>query len=148
MLGEDTLIDAIMDTRQQIDFLWQFFMSVQIAIFALIFLYEEAVEKLNMMARGLAIMAVALFNTINGNALRQTYLLLDAMMDQYRVLYGQVDRFQPKFYEQFVLASFTDRPEIVLITHGLAFFVVLIALVVSRLMHRSRARQPAWPERH
>jgi len=137
MLGEDTLIDAIMDTRQQVDFLWQFFMSVQIAIFALIFLYEEAVEKLNTMARLLAIVAVALFNAINGNALRQTYGLLDAMMDQYRVLYGQVERFQPKFYEKFVLASFTDRPDIVFITHGLAFSVVLLALILNRSMRRA-----------
>jgi hypothetical protein len=136
MLAEDVLIDAIIETRQQIDFLWQFFMTVQIAVFALIVLYDEAVEKLNLAARGLAIFAIGLFDYINGNALRQTYRLLDSMMDQYRVLYGQVDRFQPQFYEQFVMASFADRPGIVLVTHGLALSVVAIALVVNRLMHR------------
>ncbi|MEW5964342.1 MAG: hypothetical protein AB1749_12340 [Pseudomonadota bacterium] len=138
MLAEDVLIDAIIETRQQIDFLWQFFMTVQIAVFALIVLYDEAVEKLSLAARALAIFAIALFDYINGNALRQTYRLLDSMMDQYRVLYGQVDRFQPQFYEQFVMASFADRPGIVLVTHGLALSVVAIALVVNRLMHRGR----------
>lgn len=137
MLAEDVLIDAIIETRQQIDFLWQFFMTVQIAIFALVVLYDEAVEKLNLLARGLAIFAIALFDYINGNALQKTYRLLDAMMDQYRVLYGQVDRFQPQFYEQFVMASFADRPGIVLITHGLALAVVIVALILSRLMKRA-----------
>lgn len=137
MLAEDVLIDAIIETRQQIDFLWQFFMTVQIAIFALVVLYDEAVEKLNLLARGLAIFAIALFDYINGNALQKTYRLLDAMMDQYRVLYGQVDRFQPQFYEHFVMASFADRPGIVLITHGLALAVVIVALILSRLMKRA-----------
>ena len=40
---EDALISAVMDTRQQIDFLWQFFVSVHIAIFALLLLYDHAV---------------------------------------------------------------------------------------------------------
>lgn len=139
MLAEDTLIDAIMETRQQIDFLWQFFMTVQIAVFALLLIYDEAVDNLSSGARALAMVAIALFTAINGNALRQTYLLLDAMMDQYRVLYGQVERFQPKFYEQFVLASFADRPDVVLVTHGLAFAAVVVALILSRHFRRASA---------
>jgi len=37
------LIEAILGFRSQIDFLWQFFVSVHIAIFALLFIYDEAV---------------------------------------------------------------------------------------------------------
>ena len=42
MIQEATLIEAILGFRAQIDFLWQFFVTVHIAIFALLFIYDEA----------------------------------------------------------------------------------------------------------
>ena len=112
MIQESTLIEAILGFRAQIDFLWQFFVTVHIAIFALLFIYDEAVESLNVVARIFAIAGVAAFEWINGKALANTYLLLDATLDQYRALYGQVDRFQPDFFRHFVNMSFADRPAI------------------------------------
>jgi hypothetical protein len=63
---------------------------------------DEAVESLNIIAHIFAIAGVALFEWINGKALANTYLLLDATLDQYRALYGQADRFQPDFFRHFV----------------------------------------------
>lgn len=136
MLQEGVLIEAIIDTRTQIDFIWQVFITVHIALFALVFLYSEAVSQWNVAARIMALAGIALFDWINGKALVSTYLLLDAMQDQYRALYGQVERFQPKFYEHFVLAQYADRPDMVLITHGMAFAVVFIVLVARHLINR------------
>ncbi len=136
MLQESVLIEAIIDTRTQIDFIWQVFITVHIALFALVFLYSETVAQWNVAARTMALAGIALFDWINGKALVSTYLLLDAMQDQYRVLYGQVERFQPKFYEHFVLAQYTDRPDMVLITHGMAFAVVFVVLVARHLINR------------
>ena len=107
MIQEATLIEAILGFRAQIDFLWQFFVTVHIAIFALLFIYDEAVESLNIIARIFAIAGVALFEWINGKAPANTYLLLDATLDQYRTLYGQADRFQPDFE---LRGSPRDRP--------------------------------------
>jgi hypothetical protein len=121
MIQESTLIEAILGFRAQIDVLWQFFVTVHIAIFALLFIYDEAVESLNIIARIFAIAGVALFEWINGKALANTYLLLDATLDQYRTLYGQADRFQPDFFRHFVSMSFADRPATVLVTHSMAF---------------------------
>ena len=137
VLQEGVLIQAIVETRTQIDFIWQVFITVHIALFALLFIYSEAINTWNAMARIFALLGVALFDWINGKALVQTYLLLDAMQDQYRFLYGQVDRFQPKFYEHFVLAQYADRPDMVMITHGLAFAVVFVVLVARHLIHRA-----------
>lgn len=78
-----------------------------------------------------------MFEYINGTAISKAYLLLDAMQDQYRALYGQVERFQPKFYEHFVLAQYADRPDMVLITHGSAFVVIFIVLIARHLIHRA-----------
>lgn len=141
MIGEESLINAILSLRAQIDFLWQFFVTVHIAIFALLLIYDEAVESLNAIARLFALAGVALFEWINGKALANTYMLLDATLEQYRALYGQTDRFEPVFFERFVSMSFADRPATVLITHSMAFAVILLALVSREFIQSRRKRQ-------
>lgn len=128
-LNEGTLVEAIMDAREQIDFLWQFFVTVHIAIFALIFIYEHAVEGLNWMGRVFSIAGIAVFEWINGNALANAYLLLDSMHDQYRWSFGQADRFHPAFYDHFVLLNYATRPDMVVFTHSAALGIVLLAFV-------------------
>lgn len=134
MIEEHALIDMVLHARSQIDFLWQFFITVHIAIFALLFIYSEAVESLNFLARALAIAGIALFDWINGNALKGAYNLLDASHDQYRALYGSADRFQPDFFHHFVQATFGDRPMMVNVTHGMAFAVVIMSLLSIRFI--------------
>lgn len=141
MIQEATLIDAILSIRGQIDFLWQFFVTVHIALFALLFIYDEAVENLNIIARLFALVGVALFEWINGKALASTYMLLDATLDQYRALYGHAERFQPAFFQHFVGQSFTDRPATVLITHSMAFVVIILAFLSREFIQTRRKRQ-------
>jgi len=117
-LQESTLVEAMMDVRGQVDFLWQFFVTVHIALFALLFIYDHAVEGLNAIAKFFAVIGVAAFEWINGNALTNAYLLLDSMQEQYRWSFGQIDRFHPAFYEHFVLATFATRPTMVVVTHA------------------------------
>ena len=142
MLQEATLVEGIMATRAQIDFLWQFFVTAHIAIFALLFIYDEAVENLNFIARALALGGIGLFEWINGKALANTYHLLDAFLEQYRALYGQQDRFEPSFFQHFVQMSFEDRPATVLVTHTTAFVVVLLALISREFMQSRRRNRP------
>ena len=138
--AEEALISAIMETRQQIDFLWQFFVSVHIAVFALLLLYDHAVESMNAAAKFFAMGAVAAFEWINGNALTGAYVLLDSMLEQYRMSFGQADRFHYSFYEHFVLASYEGRPVMVLITHSSALLIVLLAFMSRRFI---QAKAPA-----
>jgi hypothetical protein len=139
-MQEQTLIDAIMQTRGQLDFLWQFFMTVQIALFALLFIYDRAVESLNWFARLLAVTAVALFDWINASALRSSYSLLDALHNQYRADFGQPERFQSMLYEHFVLANFEGRTTMVIVTHSMAFAVVLMAFLWRRFIQHPMPR--------
>ena len=85
-------------------------------------------------AKFFAVLGVAVFEWINGNALAHAYLLLDAMQEQFRWIYGQAERFHPAFYEQFVLASYATRPAMVLMTHSAALVVVLLAFVSRRFI--------------
>lgn len=141
MIEEQALIDMILHARSQVDFLWQFFVTVHIAIFALLFIYNDAVENLNFPARALCIAGIALFDWINGNALKGAYRLLDAAQDQYRVLYGAAERFQPDFFHHFVQASFADRPMMVNVTHGMAFAVVILSLLSIRFIRQRGVRR-------
>lgn len=137
-LEESTLIEAMMDMRGQIDFLWQFFVTVHIALFALLFIYDHAVESLNAVAKFFAAAGVAAFEWINGKALSNAYLMLDAMQEQYRWSFGQVDRFHPAFYEHFVLATYATRPTMVLVTHASALAVILLAFLSRRFIQNRR----------
>jgi hypothetical protein len=137
-LNEGSLVEAMMDARGQIDFLWQFFVSVHIAIFALLFIYDHAVEGFNWIAKIFSVAGIAAFEWINGNALANAYFLLDSMHEQYRWAFGQADRFHPAFYKHFVLESYASRPEMVVYTHSTALAVILLAFM-SRRFIQSRA---------
>jgi hypothetical protein len=145
-IQEQTMIDAIMHTRGQLDFLWQFFVTVQLAIFALLFIYDDAVDNMNRTARALAIAAFGMFDWINGHALRSTYALLDALHQQYRADYGQSARFQPALYELFVQQRYEGKEVMLMLTHGLAFAVVMLALIWRQfIQHDNRAKGTDLP---
>lgn len=141
-LDEAALIEMIMDTRAQIDFLWQFFVTVHIAIFALLFIYGESVERMSVIGKALSSLAIAGFEYINGKALVNTYLLADAMHDQYRSSFGQAERFRDSLYELFVMATFADRPGLVYITHTTALAVVVLAFFSQRFLRRPKPINP------
>ena len=133
-LSDQSIVDAIMQARAQIDFLWQFFVSVHIALFALLFIYDHAIEAMNYVARAFMVAGVGLFNWINGNGIVDSYNLLNALHHQFRFQFGQADKYDPQFYKFFVLSHFEDRPLTVLITHSLAFAVVMLSMFWRRFI--------------
>jgi hypothetical protein len=133
-MGDEALVGAIMAVRSQVDFVWQFFVTVHIAVFAMLFVYDHAVEAMNWVARLFALAGIAMFDWINGNALRINYQLLDALHEQFRFQFAKPETFAPLFYDRFVLSSFVERPRIVMITHTTAFVVVVLALFWRRFI--------------
>jgi hypothetical protein len=140
-IEESTLIQAIMSTRSQIDVIWQVFVTVHIALFALLFIYDEAVESMNALARVLSIAGMGLFEWINGSALYNTYALLEAFHVQYRADFGQASRFQPLLFERFVQATFDGRDIMLMLTHGTAFLVIVMAFMWRRFIQQKRAKR-------
>jgi len=133
-MGDEALVGAIMAVRSQVDFVWQFFVTVHIAVFAMLFVYDHAVEAMNWVARLFALAGIAMFDWINGNALRINYQLLDALHEQFRFQFAKPGAFAPLFYDRFVLSSFIERPRIVMVTHTTAFVVVVLALFWRRFI--------------
>lgn len=132
------MIEAIMHMRAQIDFLWQFFVTVQLTLFALIFIYDEAVDSLNGLARLLTLFGLGMFSWINGNALRGAYRLIAAFHEQYRADYGLAGRFKDALQRAFVEVDYSGRDEMVLLTHSVAFAVVAMALVFPSFIQHKR----------
>lgn len=137
-IGEQTLVEAIMQVRGQIDFLWQFFVTVQLALFALIFIYDEAVDSLNGLARTLALFGIGVFSYINGNALRSAYELVIALHAQYKHDYGKPGRLVSALQHAFVDTDYSGRSDMIFMTHGLAFTVVALALVFPTFIQHKR----------
>ena len=128
-MDQQALVAAVVGARSQLDFIWNFFVTVHIAVFALLFIYDHAIDALNPFGRVLSLAGIALFDWINASALINTYQLLDAFHDQYRVSFGAMEKLAPLYVERFVNASFVAYPTRVLFTHGLAFLVVSLALI-------------------
>jgi len=82
-----------MHTRGQVDFLWQFFHDDQIAIFALLFIYDKTVESLNP-SPVLAVCAIALFDWINAEHCRAPTRSWMRCTSSYRADFGHPERFQ------------------------------------------------------
>ncbi len=145
MIAEPALIEAIMHTRAQVDFLWQFFVTVLIAIFALFFVYDDKVALFGYPARVAAILGISAFAYINGKALINTYGLLDAFLVQYRADYGSQGRFEDAFFQRFVLLDHDGRPNMVWFTHSFFMIVVIVSLLARELLHLDatpRERKP------
>lgn len=146
MLSDQALVDAIMQARAQVDFLWQFFVSVHIAMFAFLFIYDDAVDTMNIVARVLLVVALGIFSWINGQAILSSYDLLNGLHHQFRFQFGQMDKYDPSFFRHFVLSHYDGRLQMVLTTHGLAMAVVTLSIFWRRFISRpAQAGAPARP---
>ena len=132
MLSDQAIVDAIMQARSQVDFLWQFFVSVHIAMFAFLFIYDDAVDTMNIVARVLLVVALGIFSWINGQAILAAYDLLNGLHHQFRFQFGQMDKYDPNFFQHFVLTYYDGRFQMVATTHGLAMSVVTLSIFWRR----------------
>jgi len=135
------LVEAIMGTRNQIDFLWNFFVTVNMTIFALLFIYDEAVDSMRGVGRFFAIGGIAAFDWINGNALRNSYELLNALHGQYKASFGSIAELTPLFRQYFVDIQFAGRSDMVLATHSFALAVVTLAFVWPNFISHDKAKK-------
>ena len=135
-MDQEALVGAIVGARAQIDFVWQFFVSAQLAVFALLVIYDEVVEDLNVIAKGLVLVAMGTFDWINAGALIESYLMLDALHDQFRVSFGSLPNLSRLFVARFVNVSYESGPTTVMFTHSLAFTTVLLAIIWRSFIRR------------
>ncbi|MGH6816477.1 MAG: hypothetical protein ACREC6_12310 [Hyphomicrobiaceae bacterium] len=136
-MQEQTLIEAIILTRTRIDFVWQSFVTVHLAVFALVLIYDDAVEGMNAVARTFTLVGIALFEWINGTALIDAYSLADALHHQFRADFGQPSKpYHPEFAKHFVGTQLGSQENLIMTTHGMAFAFVTMALLWRQFMQK------------
>jgi ammonia channel protein AmtB len=135
-MDQQALVEAIVGARSQIDFVWQFFVSAQLAVFALLIIYDHVMDELNFFAKFLVLLAIGTFDWINAGALMTSYQLLDALHDQYRASFGNLPGLTRAFKTFFVNARYDTGPETVMFTHSLAFSAVLLTIVWQGFIRR------------
>jgi hypothetical protein len=128
-----SVLDALIQTGNQIDSQWSMYIVVHLGLFWFFFLVHR---PLLFVERAIALFAYGAFAYINGNGLLYTYNFLEAL----RI--DMLDRFQselagmPQMANALATTSFGDREEFILITHLGAFGVVAMFLLFRNLMIR------------
>jgi hypothetical protein len=133
MMTASSVLDAMIQTGNQIDSQWSMYIVVHLGLFWFFFLVHR---PLLFVERAIALFAYGAFAYINGNGLLYTYNFLEAL----RI--DMLDRFQselagmPQMANALATTSFGDREEFILITHLGAFGVVAMFLLFRNLMIR------------
>ncbi len=126
-MDETTLVSSIISIGNEIDVLWNMFAAIHIPFIAFIVIYRD--RLLGMSEIFVGYIAYVGFVWINGRALTNTYLLLDAFHSQYKVSFGAKERFIDDLYNTFVLTSYADRTNVVLTTHTGAVIIVFLSMI-------------------
>jgi hypothetical protein len=141
---QQALTYAIIGTRNQIDFIWNFFVTVNMAVFALLFIYDETVASMKWITRIFMACGVAAFDFINGNGLVNAYTLLDALHDQFRTNFENLPKLTTAYRISFINAQYGDMSKLVMLTHGAALITVVLTLFwPSFLQHKKRNAKAA-----
>jgi len=137
MMTASSVLDAMIQTGNQIDSQWSMYIVVHLGLFWFFFLVHR---PLLLVERAIALFAYGAFAYINGNGLLYTYNFLEALR------LDMLDRFQselagmPQMANALATTSFGDREEFILVTHLGAFSVVALFLLFRNLMIRRYER--------
>jgi len=128
----------------KIDGLWQMYIAVHLGIFWLLFFMHRpllAVERI------IALIAYTFFSAVNGKALTDTYALLNNLrldlLDNFPEAFARV----PETAALMQSVDYTDRTMLILISHGMAWVLVVLTLGFRNSMIRAYRRQfPGYVE--
>ena len=122
----------------KIDALWQMYIGVHLAIFWLLFFISRpllAVERV------IALVAYTFFAAVNGKALSDTYWLLDTMRADLLTSFPDALARLPKTAELMQAVTYESRLDLIMISHGMAWVLVLLTLAFRNSMIRAHRRR-------
>ncbi|MDX2265350.1 MAG: hypothetical protein NW215_10305 [Hyphomicrobiales bacterium] len=137
-IDQSALIALIVGASSKLDVLWQLFIGLHFGVFALLLIHKLT---LTLPGRAVALAGYLMFLGINFNALAGTYTVLHAAHDQFRKDYGRAAAYAPTFKRSFVDADLSDRPQVLMFTHGFAFLIVAICLFRTKSVVSDATKQ-------
>lgn len=132
-----TLLEAMVQTGNQIDSQWSMYIVVHLGLFWFFFLVHR---PLLLIERAIALFAYASFAFINGNALLNTYRFLEAMRIDLTTEFSSELAQTPQIANSLATTFYGDRGDLILITHVGAFTVVALFLLFRNMMIRRYER--------
>lgn len=124
-MSEEALMTGLLGAGEKVDTLWNMFITVHMAIFGFYLLNKR---KLGWPEVAVAFVGYLGFAWINANALIYAYDLLGGFYAQYRIQYGNPDRFAKMLYSALIDREFANRTTVVWSVHGAAICIVALAL--------------------
>ncbi|MFP4538338.1 MAG: hypothetical protein ACLFPA_08550 [Dichotomicrobium sp.] len=122
----------------KVDGLWQMYIGVHLGIFWLLFFMHRpllAIERL------IALIAYTFFAAVNGKAMIDTYALLDNLrVDLLNSFPAAIERL-PQVAALMDSADYSNRMLLILISHGLAWVLVVLTLAFRNQMIKAYQRQ-------
>ncbi|HKJ62257.1 MAG TPA: hypothetical protein VKA94_09740, partial [Hyphomicrobiales bacterium] len=122
-MNAEAVLDALIQTKNQVDNQWSMYIVVHLGLFWFFFLVHR---PLLLVERAIALFAYGAFIYINGSALIDTYTFLEAMrLDLLKNLESELVN-APRIESVLNMFNFEDTTQLILITHGVAFCVVAL----------------------
>ncbi len=131
------VLDELVQAGSQIDNQWSMFIVVHLGLFWFFFLVHR---PLLVIERAIALFAYGAFIFINGNALKNTYALLEAMRSDLVTQFSSELAHTPKMATVLASVDYGDRADLITMTHGGAFLGVSVFLIFRNVMIRRYAR--------
>ena len=119
----DIMLEALVETGNQIDSAWSMYIVVHLGLFWFFFLVHR---PLLFIERVVALFAYAAFVFINGKGLLTTYTFLEALRSDIVANFRSELANAPSTARALAEAYFGGREEMILITHGVAFVIVAL----------------------
>jgi hypothetical protein len=136
-MNAEVVLATLISTANQVDNQWSMYIVVHLGLFWFFFLVHR---PLLFIERAIALFAYGAFDYINGSALINTYTFLEALrLDLLNNFQGELANV-PRVEETLSGFNYSETTQLILITHGVAFFVVALFLVFRNVMVRRYRR--------
>lgn len=128
------LLETWMEAGTKIDNLWSMYIVVHLGLFWFFFLVHR---PLLIVERMIAVAAYVGFDWINGNALIHSYNFLEAVRRDLVLGKAAAEFTQaPTTLAMLKSVDYAGRDQLILLTHGGAFLLVLVLFVLRNVMIR------------
>ncbi len=127
------LLEAMVQTGNQIDSEWSMYIVVHLGLFWFFFLVHR---PLLLIERAIALIAYGAFDFINGNSLLAAYRLLELMRVDLLTNFQSELANTPRMAEVLASVEYGNRGELILMSHAGAFAVVALLLIFRNVMIR------------
>jgi len=128
----------------KIDGLWQMYIGVHLGIFWLLFFMHRpllAVERL------IALIAYTFFAAVNGKAMMDTYALVENLRRDLLANFPAALERLPETAGLMRSVAYDERTQLILISHGMAWVLVMLTLAFRNSMIRAYQRRfPGYVE--